>query len=136
MTLDFGATKLNTPSVQGVELTNTTADDCIVGDPVIVSGGPAFHWPGGNPPAGRELPPGGRMSVRVELVAQQAIAYSGAMQFYVSNRNAPAMTINLAAQGDILIEVRLVFAVQAIRCQRRGASLSGIASPPHAQRTT
>src|SRR5207302_87959 len=25
MTLDFGATKLNTPSVQGVELTNTTA---------------------------------------------------------------------------------------------------------------
>ena len=100
MTLDFGATRLNTPSVQGVELTNTTGDDCIVGDPAIVSGCPAFHWPGGNPPAGRELPPGGRMSVRVELVAQQAIAYSGAMQFYVSNRNAPAMTINLAAQGD------------------------------------
>ncbi|MFN2547423.1 MAG: choice-of-anchor D domain-containing protein [Myxococcales bacterium] len=99
-TLDFGATRLFTPSVQGVELTNTTADDCIVGDPAIVSGGPAFRWPGGVVPAGRELPPGGRMSVRLEFVAQQATAYAGAIQFYVSNRNAPAMTIDLAGQGD------------------------------------
>jgi hypothetical protein len=99
-TLDFGPTRLFAPSVQGVELTNTTADDCIVGDPVIVSGGPAFHWPGGVAPSGRELPPGGRMSVRVEFVAQQVTSYSGAMQFYVSNKNAPSMTIALAGQGD------------------------------------
>ena len=99
-TLDFGATKLFTQSVQGVELTNTTADDCIVGDPAIVSGGPAFHWPGGVAPSGRTLPPGGRMSVRVELVAEQVAAYTGAMQFYVSNQAAPTMTIQLRGQGD------------------------------------
>src|SRR5439155_6933998 len=97
---DLGATRLFNPSVQGVELTNTTGWDCIVGEPVITSGGPAFRWPGGNPPSGRELPPGGRMSVRVEFVPQEAISYSGSMRFYVSNQAAPAATIALTGRGD------------------------------------
>ena len=99
-TLDFGPTPLFTPTVQGVELTNTTADDCIIGDPVLTSGDQAFHWPGGVAPTGRTLPPGGRMSIRVELVTQAAQAYSGAIQFYLSNAAAPSMTIALRGQGD------------------------------------
>ena len=99
-TLDFGPTQLFTPTVQGVELTNTTGDDCIIGDPVLSAGAPAFRWPGGGAPSGRTLPPGGRMSIRVELVTQAARAYSGAIQFYVSNAAAPAMTIDLRGEGD------------------------------------
>ncbi|MGZ6142886.1 MAG: hypothetical protein ACXWLM_06085, partial [Myxococcales bacterium] len=72
----------------------------IVGDPAIVSGGPAFRWPGGVAPSGRTLPRGGRMSMRVEFVAQQVTAYTGAIQFYVSNQAAPTMTIQLKGEGD------------------------------------
>jgi hypothetical protein len=98
--VDFGAQRLFAPIVGGFELTNRTADDCIVGDPAIVSGAPAFRWPGGVVPAGRTLPPGGRMSVRVEFIAEQAETYSGAVTFYVSNRSAPSMTVALAGSGD------------------------------------
>ncbi|HET7788010.1 MAG TPA: choice-of-anchor D domain-containing protein, partial [Myxococcales bacterium] len=98
--VDFGLQKLFAPAVQGFELVNTTADDCIVGEPAIVSGGPQFRWPGGIVPAGRTLPPGHRMSVRVAFVADQARTYSGAVQFYVSNKAAPAMTVNLVGAGD------------------------------------
>ena len=98
--LDFGPTLLFTPTVQGFELTNTTADDCIIGDPVLSSGDQAFRWPGGVAPSGRTLPPGGRMSIRVELLAQAAQAYSGGIQFYVSNAAAPSMTVGLRGQGD------------------------------------
>ncbi len=98
--IDFGLQKLFTPSVQGFELTNTTADDCIVGEPAIVSGGPEFRWPGGVVPAGRTLPPGHRMSVRVQFLAQQAQTYSGAIEFYVSNKAAPVKTVNLIGAGD------------------------------------
>ena len=99
-TLDFGPTPLFTPTVQGVELTNTTADDCIIGDPVLSSSDQAFRWPGGVVPSGRTLPPGGRMSIRVELVTQAAQAYSGGIAFYLSNAAAPSMTIGLRGQGD------------------------------------
>jgi hypothetical protein len=98
--VDFGPVKLFTPSVQGFELFNATRDDCIVGDPQIISGAPAFRWPGGVAPAGRTLPPGGRMSVRVEFVAQSAQSYSGAVRFYVSNKSAPSSTIDLVGEGD------------------------------------
>jgi hypothetical protein len=98
--VDFGAQRLFQPIVGGFELINTTADDCIVGEPSIVDGAPAFRWPGGVVPAGRQLAPGGRMSVRVEFVAEQAITYSGVVQFYVSNRSAQIMSVPLAGAGD------------------------------------
>ena len=99
-TLDFGPTPLFTPTVQGIELTNTTGDDCIIGDPVLSSSDQAFRWPGGVAPSGRTLPPGGRMSIRVALVTQAAQAYSGGIAFYLSNAAAPSMTIGLRGQGD------------------------------------
>jgi Abnormal spindle-like microcephaly-assoc'd, ASPM-SPD-2-Hydin len=98
--VDFGAQRLFSPVVEGFELTNRTADDCIVGEPAIVSGAPAFRWPGGMQPAGRTLPPGGRMSVRLEFVAEQAQTYSGAVKFYLSNRSTPTMTVSVAGSGD------------------------------------
>jgi hypothetical protein len=98
--VNFGLQKLFTPTVEGFELVNQTADDCIVGDPSIVSGAPAFRWPGGVVPAGRTLPPGGRMSVRLEFVAEQAQTFSGAVRFYVSNRSAQTMTVDLVGAGD------------------------------------
>jgi hypothetical protein len=99
-TVDFGPTPLFHPTVQGLELYNTTADDCIIGDPVLTSGGPAFHWPGGVAPSGRTLPPGGRMSIRVELVTQAVQTYHGAIEFYVSNPGAPSITVALTGLGD------------------------------------
>ena len=98
--VDFGVQRLFQPVVGGFELTNQTAGDCIVGDPAIVAGAPAFRWPGGVAPAGRTLPPGGRMSVRLEFVAEQALTYPGAVKFYVSNRAAPSLTVDLAGSGD------------------------------------
>lgn len=98
--IDFGAQRLFSPIVGGFELTNRTADDCIVGDPAIVAGAPAFRWPGGVVPSGRTLPPGGRMSVRLEFVAEQAQTYSGTVKFYLSNRSRPSMSVDLAGSGD------------------------------------
>ena len=98
--VDFGAQRLFSPIVGGFELTNRTADDCIVGEPAIVAGAPAFRWPGGVAPSGRTLPPGGRMSVRVEFIAEQAETYSGLVSFYLSNRSTPTMSVALAGSGD------------------------------------
>jgi len=98
--VNFGLQRLFTPTVEGFELTNRTADDCIVGEPTIASGGPTFRWPGGVQPAGRTLPPGGRMSVRLEFLAEQAETYSGVVRFYVSNRSAPSMSVDLIGAGD------------------------------------
>ena len=53
--VNFGLQKLFTRVVGGFELANRTSDDCIVGEPSIVSGAPAFRWPGGIVPAGRTL---------------------------------------------------------------------------------
>jgi hypothetical protein len=98
--IDFGAQRLFVPIVEGFELINRTADDCIVGDPVIVSGAPTFRWPGGVAPSGRTLPPGGRMSVRLEFMAERAETFAGAVRFYVSNRSAPSMTVDMIGSGD------------------------------------
>src|SRR5436853_317659 len=84
--VDFGAQRVFVPIVEGYELVNQTADDCIVGEPEIVAGAPEFRWPGGIVPSGRTLPPGKRMSVRLEFMASQARTYSGAVRFYVSNQ--------------------------------------------------
>ena len=97
--IDFGSMPIFQRTVQGVELTNKTSDDCIVGEPSL-SGDPAFRWPGGVTPAGRTLPPGGRMSVRIEFAPEQARTYSGAVTFYVSNPSAPSMSIPLTGVGD------------------------------------
>ena len=85
---------------EGFELTNTIGDDCIVGDPALVTGGPAFRWPGGVALTGRTLPDGGRMSVRVEFDPEQAQPHAGRVQFYVSNRGAQTTTVDLAGSGD------------------------------------
>jgi hypothetical protein len=98
--VNFGAQRLFSPVVGGFELTNRTADDCIVGEPAIVAGAPAFRWPGGVVPAGRTLPPGARMSVRVEFDAERAETYSGLVSFYLSNRSAPSMSVALVGSGD------------------------------------
>ena len=98
-TVDFGPTPLFHPTTQGFELTNTTADDCIVGEPSL-SGGPAFHWPGGVIPGGRTLPSGGRMSVRVEFEPEAAQAFYGKVSFYVSNKDTPTYSVDLVGSGD------------------------------------
>lgn len=98
--VDFGPTPVQSSTVQGFELTNVTspADDCIVGDPVL-SGSPAFRWPGGVAPVGRTLPPGGRMSVRIEFAPDAAMSYRASVSFYVSNPAAQQMTVDLAGTG-------------------------------------
>jgi len=40
------------------------------------------------------------MSVRLEFLAEQAQTYSGAVRFYLSNRSAPSMTVDLVGAGD------------------------------------
>jgi hypothetical protein len=97
--VDFGAVPLFHPSTQGFELVNLISDDCIIGDPVL-SGGPAFRWPGGLVPSGRTLPPGGRMSVRIEFFPEAVQAYAGSVRFYLSNRNAPTLSVGLQGEGD------------------------------------
>jgi hypothetical protein len=97
--VDFGAVQLFHPSVQGFELVNQTGDDCIIGDPVL-AGAAAFRWPGGITPSGRTLPVGGRMSVRIEFVPEALQTYSGSVQFYLSNRSAPTLTVGLQGAGD------------------------------------
>src|SRR5207244_588274 len=72
---------------------------CIVGDPVL-TGGPAFRWPGGLTPSGRTLPNNGRMSVRVEFVPEAAQTYAGGVQFYLSNKSAPTLSVGLSGEGD------------------------------------
>ena len=99
--VDYGSTPLFQTSIQGFEITNTTNDDCIVGDPILDAGsGGAFVWPGNVVPAGRTLPVGGRMSVRLGFLPQAARTYSGSVTFYVSNRNAQSMTVPVTGTGD------------------------------------
>jgi Abnormal spindle-like microcephaly-assoc'd, ASPM-SPD-2-Hydin len=99
--VDYGSTPVAQTSIQGFELTNTTADDCIIGDPILDAGsGGAFVWPGNVVPTGRTLPPAGRMSIRVGFLPQAAKTYSGSVTFYVSNHNAQSMTVPLTGTGD------------------------------------
>jgi hypothetical protein len=99
--VDFGSISLSQSTIQGFELTNTTSDDCIVGDPVLDAGsGGTFQWPGNVVPNGRTLPSGGRMSVRIEFQPEAAQTYSGSVTFYVSNKSAPSMTVPLTGAGE------------------------------------
>jgi hypothetical protein len=97
--VDFGPAQLFQPTVQGFTVTNQTADDCIVGNPVL-SGDAAFSWPGGVVPAGRTMPSGAHMSVRVQFAPQAAQRYSASVTFYVSNKAAPSATVQLTGAGD------------------------------------
>ena len=99
-TLSFGAVPVNHPTTQGFELTNAGAEDCIVGEPVLSASGPGFHWPGNIVPGGRTLAPGGRMSMRIEFMPEQAIDYSAGVQVYVSNAAAPTLSLALSGSGD------------------------------------
>src|SRR5207302_1489722 len=90
--VDFGAQRVFVPIVEGYELVNQTADDCIVGEPEIVSGAPEFRWPGGIVPSGRTLPPGKRMSVRLEFMASQARTYSVAVRVWTDMRKEPVQS--------------------------------------------
>ncbi len=98
--VEFGLVPVGQPSTMGFELVNDGSDDCIFGDPKIVSGGPAFRWPGGTAPTGRQLPAHGRMSVRVQLAAAQAAEYSGEVRMYLSDPAAPSLSVPLHGQGD------------------------------------
>ena len=98
--VDFGVGPLFHPTVQGFELINRTADDCIVGDPQLVAGGPAFRWPGNVVPAGRTLPPAGRMSVRIEFQPEAAQTYTGSVEFYLSNKAQQRLRVDLVGWGE------------------------------------
>ena len=99
-TVDFGLAPIFHPTTQGFELINSGSEDCIFGEPEITSGGPEFHWPGLVAPMGRTLPPGGRMSVRVEFTPQAAGDYRGQVEFYMSNPGLQAPVVNLRGTGD------------------------------------
>jgi Abnormal spindle-like microcephaly-assoc'd, ASPM-SPD-2-Hydin len=99
-TVDFGLDRIFHPTVQGYELVNSGNADCIFGEPDIVTGGPAFRWPGGEQPTGRTLPPGGRTSVRIEFLPEQAGDYTGKVSFYMSDPNLQAPVIDLHGIGD------------------------------------
>ena len=99
-TVDFGLAPIFHPTTQGFELINSGSQDCIFGEPDITSGGPAFHWPGLVPPTGRTIPPGGRMSVRVEFTPEKAIEYRGQVTFYMSNPGLQAPVVDLVGTGD------------------------------------
>ena len=98
--VNFGYVPLFHPSTQGFEIVNQGKGDCILGDPTMISGGPAFHWPGAVTPGGRTLPRGGRMSVRVEFTPQTTQGYTGAVELYVSNSATPTLHVDLKGQGD------------------------------------
>lgn len=99
-TVEFGRSPIFHPTTQGFEIVNVGQEDCILGEPALVSGAPAFRWPGAVAPSGRTLAKGARMSVRVELVADQARSYSGAVELYVSNPGAPTLHVDLHGVGD------------------------------------
>jgi hypothetical protein len=96
--VDFGATPVFQPSVQGFELVNAGADDCIVGD--LVLDGDGFAWPGGDAPRGRTVPPGKRMSVRIQFQPRAGQSYAGSVRFSVSNPAAPTVVVPLHGDGD------------------------------------
>jgi Abnormal spindle-like microcephaly-assoc'd, ASPM-SPD-2-Hydin len=99
-TVEFGRQHIFYPTTQGFELINTGGDDCIFGEPDIAIGGPEFRWPGGAEPAGRTVPPGGRMSVRVEFLPQTAGDFTGKVSFYMSDPNLQTAWVDLHGIGD------------------------------------
>jgi hypothetical protein len=99
-TVDFGAIHVLQPSVQGFELINDGEQDCLLGDPEIVSGTPEFSWPGNVQPSGRTLPPGGRMSVRVRFVPPSERTYQARVEMYLSNPAMPRLAVALQGEGD------------------------------------
>ena len=99
-TVDFGREHIFLPTTQGFELINTGGEDCIFGEPDIVTGGPEFRWPGGEGPAGRTIPPGARMSVRVEFLPERAGEYAGKAAFYMSDPNLQTAWVDLHGIGD------------------------------------
>ncbi len=99
-TVDFGLAPIFHPTTQGFELINSGSEDCIFGEPDIISGGPEFYWPGLVAPAGRTIPPGGRMSVRVAFTPQAARDYRGQVEFYMSNPRLQAPVVDLRGTGD------------------------------------
>src|SRR5207248_1272634 len=98
--VDFGAVKTFDQTVQGFELVNEGQDDCIFGDPEIISGGPAFYWPGNVPPAGRQIKPGARMSVRVAFNPESERDYTGQVAFYMSNKAQQTVLVDLHGKGN------------------------------------
>ncbi|MFL5367772.1 MAG: choice-of-anchor D domain-containing protein [Myxococcales bacterium] len=98
--VDFGVAKLFDQTVQGFELVNDGPDDCIFGDPEIISGGPAFYWPGNVAPVGRQIAPGGRMSVRVAFNPEAEVQYTGQVAFYMSNKALQTVLVDLRGTGD------------------------------------
>jgi len=98
--VEFGAAKTFDQTVQGFELVNVGEDDCIFGDPEIISGGPAFSWPGNVAPVGRQVAPGGRMSVRIAFTPEQERDYTGQVAFYMSNRALQTVFVDLHGKGD------------------------------------
>jgi Abnormal spindle-like microcephaly-assoc'd, ASPM-SPD-2-Hydin len=98
--VDFGRSAILDPTVQGFELYNDGTDDCIFGDPDIVAGGPAFRWPGNVAPQGRQVPPGGRMSVRIEFAPETAGDYTGRVAFYMSDPSKQTVFVDLRGTGD------------------------------------
>ena len=99
-TFDFGLQHIFHPTTQGFELLNSGSEDCIFGEPDIVTGGPEFRWPGLVQPAGRTIPPGGRMSVRVEFLPQAAGDYVGKVAFYMSDPKLQTAWVDLHGVGD------------------------------------
>ena len=98
--VDFGLVPVGQPSTMGFEIVNDGEWDCVLGDAQLGSGAPQFRWPGGVSPAGRQIPPHGRMSVRVQLLADRAGDFVGEVVMYFSDPNAPALRVPLHGQGD------------------------------------
>ena len=98
--VDFGAVKTFDQTVQGFELVNEGQDDCIFGDPEILSGGPAFYWPGNVPPQGRQIKPGARMSVRIAFNPEAERDYTGQVAFYMSNKAQQTVLVDLQGRGN------------------------------------
>jgi hypothetical protein len=98
--VEFGAAKTFDQTVQGFELVNEGQEDCIFGDPEIVAGGPAFYWPGNVAPAGRQVKPGARMSVRVAFNPEAERDYTGQVAFYMSNKAQQTVLVDLHGKGD------------------------------------
>jgi hypothetical protein len=121
-TVEFGAVRVGHPSTQGFEIVNVGREDCILGEPTL-TGAPSFGWPGGWAPGGRQLPPGGRMSVRVQFTPQAAQQFTGSVEMYLSNPSMQRLIVSLHGEGDdgcfVLAPGALAFGSQGPgSCQR------------------
>jgi hypothetical protein len=99
-TVEFGSVRVGHPSTQGFEIINEGREDCIIGEPTLTSGAPSFGWPGGTAPGGRQLPPGGRMSVRLQFTPQAAQPFTGSVEMYLSNPAMQRLVVALRGEGD------------------------------------